>query len=163
MEDQLNLNMLNKRWMQEGEENTSAEGSDSSEGGEAAEAGEKGESKSEEEELAEIKKEYYQDIEYMLFDFNVIFYLSVPYYLFPVHYMLRVFFEVMTKRFDASSVTPIHLCEFSCFIILIFWELEKKKLQQSPINDLDKDEDFNIDQFMIVTIIREVQEFKVYF
>jgi hypothetical protein len=94
----------------------------------------------------ELKEEYYQDIQFMLYDFNVIFYLSVPYYLFPVHYLFRVFFEFMTKRSDASTLTPLHYCELGCFLVLFFWEQEKKRLTNTPINTLDLDENFNSEQ-----------------
>jgi hypothetical protein len=67
------------------------------------------------------------DIAPIMRDLNIIFYLSVPYLLFPVQLALRIFFEIRTKRYDASKFTMAHYCELGCFISLILWELEKKR------------------------------------
>jgi hypothetical protein len=115
------------------------------------------------EDYSEVKAVLLEDIEIMLRDFNIIFYLTVPYILFPVHWGMRVYFEIRTKRFDSAKFTPIHWCEFGCFIILILWELEKRKFRFETNDDEDSGEGYNIDQHMLIDIIRSVKDFKIYF
>jgi hypothetical protein len=79
------------------------------------------------EEYQELKQVFIVDLDYMVRDFNFIFYLTVPYFLFPVHWLLRLYFEWRTKRFDSSKLTMVHWCELGSFICLILWELEKYK------------------------------------
>ena len=107
-------------------------------------------------ELTDIQEEFNQDLEFMLRDFNYIFYLSVPYFLFPIHYLMRVFFELRTKRFEASRMTLVHYCELGCFITLVFWEIEKQRLSTEPVHELDLVDAYPKDKQMIVTIIRNV-------
>ena len=97
------------------------------------------------EDYSEVKQLLLEDIDIMLRDFNVIFYLTVPYILFPVHWILRVYFEIRTKRFDSAKLTPIHWCEFGCFIILILWELEKRKFRLEGDDHRDHDEGYTPD------------------
>ena len=115
------------------------------------------------EDYSEIKVAFLEDIDAMLKDFNIIFYLTVPYILFPVHFLMRMYFEIRTKRYDSAKLTLVQYCELGCFIILILWELEKKKFMDEPDHDEDVGEGYNVDQHMIVDLIRSVKDFKIYF
>lgn len=115
------------------------------------------------EDYSEVKASLLADIEIMMRDFNVIFYLTVPYILFPVHLLMRMYFEIRTKRFDSAKFTPIHWCEAGCFIILVLWELEKRKFMTESEYDLDMGEGYTPDQHMIVDIIRSVRDYMIYF
>ena len=99
----------------------------------------------------------------MMNDLNIIFYLSVPFYLFQIHFLMKVYFEVMTKRREASRLLLVHYCELACFFVLIAWEMELSRLRGLPLNDFDLAENYSEDQRMVVSKIRQVQEFKVYF